>query len=167
VGLLLGLEFSLVTYVAPAYPDVLALPTPTISYEEGTPEILSSTVQPGETAEPTPVGLNPLASDGCVLGKLEWISPEAGSEIRGTTDMIVTVQFDDLAFFKYEYSQAGSDIWTTIAASDSAAVEKELTQWNTVSIVPGDYHLRLVVINRENQTLPTCEIPITILAEEE
>ena len=166
VGLLLVLEFSMAHYIAPAYPDVLALPTSTIDFEstpEGDP---NTTPMPGGTPEPTLVTMNPLVSGGCEAGKLEWISPEAGSELRGSVPLTVTVQFIDLAFYKYEFSLAGSDIWTTIAAKDESGTETELVPWNTGTVVPGDYLLRLVVINRENQTLPACEIPVTILAEE-
>ena len=166
VGLMLVLEFSMANYIAPAYPDVLALPTATIDFESTPEGNESTTAMPGGTPEPTLVTMNPLVSGGCEAGKLEWISPEAGSELRGSVQLMVTVQFDDLAFYKYEFSQAGSDIWTTIAADDSNEAETELPAWNTGTVVPGDYLLRLVVINRENQTLPACEIPVTILAEE-
>ncbi|MBI9051034.1 MAG: hypothetical protein JEZ00_16555 [Anaerolineaceae bacterium] len=167
VGLLIGLEFSLATYIAPAYPDVLALPTPTISFDDATPDAEGlSTLMPGETPEATLVTLNPLVSGGCEVGKLEWLSPDPGSEIRGSVPLIATVQFEDLAFYKYEFSQVGSDGWTTIAAQDSSGQEADLGFWSTGTEIPGDYRLRLVVVNRENQTLPACEIPVTILAEE-
>lgn len=165
VGFLLLLEFSLVTYVAPAYPDVLNLPTATISFENTASDGVV-TLLPGQTAEPAVITLNPLVSGGCQAGKLEWVSPEAGSEIRGSIELIITVNYEDLAFYKYEFSQAGSDTWTTIAADDTAVTEGVASNWNTGTLVAGDYRLRLVVVNRENQSLPACEIPITVLAEE-
>lgn len=166
VGLLLVLEFSMANYIAPAFPNGLTLATSTIDFEstpEGTP---GATLMPGQTPEPTLVTMNPLVSGGCEAGKLEWLSPQPGSELRGSVPLTVTVQFDDLAFYKYEFSLAGSDIWTTIAADDSNVDKKDLSPWNTGTVVPGDYLLRLVVVNRENITLPACEIPVTILAEE-
>jgi hypothetical protein len=165
-GLLLVLEFSLANYIAPAYPDVLALPTATIDFQRTSENTASGTASPGETPQPTLVTMNPLVSGGCEAGKLEWISPEPGSEVRGSVPLMVTVQFEDLAFYKYEFSQAGTDIWTTIAAKDTSGTDIELSPWNTDTVAAGDYLLRLVVFNRENQTLPACEIPVTILAEE-
>jgi hypothetical protein len=167
VGIILILEFSMVTYIAPSYQDVLALPTATLSFEGGETVVPGTTPQPGGTAVPTVVTLSPLVSGGCAKGKLEWITPKPGSEIRGSTELIVTVNFDDLAFFKYEFSQSGSNLWTPIAATDKGGIETNLGLWNTGTELPGDYLLRLVVINRENQTLPSCEIPVTVLAEEE
>ncbi len=167
VGIILILEFSLVTYIAPSYQDVLALSTPTLSFEGGGTVVPETTPQAGETVIPTVVPLSPLVSGGCATGKLEWISPKPGSEIRGSTELVVTVNFEDLAFFKYEYSQSGSNSWTPIAATDEGGIEANLGLWNTGSVVPGDYLLRLVVINLESQTLPACEIPVVVLAEEE
>ena len=167
VGIILILEFSMVTYIAPSYQDVLALPTATLSFEGGETKIPETTPQPGETVIPTVVTLSPLVSGGCETGKLEWNSPQPGSEIRGSTELIVTVNFEDLGFYKYEFSQSGSNKWTPIAASDEGGIEKSVGFWNPSTELPGDYLLRLVVINLESQTLPACEIPITVLAEEE
>ena len=166
VGLLLVLEFSMANYIAPAFPNGLAIATSTINFETTSENLPDTTALPGETPQPTLVTMNPLVSGGCEAGKLEWISPEPGSELRGSVKLVVTVQFVDLAFYKYEFSQAGTDIWTTIAAIDSSGTEVALNPWNTDTVVPGDYLLRLVVFNRENQALPACEIPVTILAEE-
>jgi hypothetical protein len=166
VGIILVLEFSVVTYIAPSYQDVLAFASPTVELsEEQQTEEADKTPEPGGIETPIVVTLNPLVSGGCVEGELEWFSPVAGSEIRGSVELIVTVNFENLAFYKYEYSQAGSDTWTPIAASDSGGIEKSIGFWNPSTLVPGDYRLRLVVINRDNQTLPVCEIPVTVLAE--
>lgn len=166
VGFLILLEFSMVTYIAPAYPDVLALPTPTMSFDTTPGVDGAATLEMNGTSQPVVATLNPLVSGGCQAGKLEWISPEAGAEVRGSVPLVMTVNFTDMAFYKYEFSPAGSETWTTIAAGDGSATEFEAGNWNTGTLVPGDYRLRLVVVNRENQTLPACEIPVTVLAEE-
>ena len=39
-----------------------------------------------------------------------------------------------------------------------------LGQWDTTTLTPGDYQLRLVVINTQGQSLPPCIIPLRITA---
>jgi hypothetical protein len=42
-------------------------------------------------------------------------------------------------------------------------IDEELDgSWNTQALVPGDYRLRLVMTDNENQTLPACEITVRV-----
>ncbi len=164
---LLGVaEFSIVTFVTPVYPrayllqtptlDLLATPTETLAAAETTPNMMVKSIIG------TPI---PAAGDGCMPGQLEWTDPVAGGEISGVVELKGTVNVANLGFYKYEFSQPGTDIWTTIAAGDTLKQSDTLGgAWNTGQLVPGDYRLRLVVSDNQNQTLPACEIPVRVVA---
>ncbi len=118
---LLGVaEFSIITFVTPAYPMAFSLQTPTL-------DLLATPTQALMSAESTPnmmvkavIGTQvPAAGDGCISGKLEWTDPTAGGEISGVVELKGTVYVDNLGFYKYEFSQPGTDTWTTIAAGDA------------------------------------------------
>ena len=162
-------EFVLVTFVAPAAPqtaqfmatptlDLLATPTSTLAAD--------AAVTPAPVVEAT-VGaaLAPANAEGCVPGVLEWTAPLQGEEISGEVMLRATVQIENLGFYKYEFSQPNTDIWTTIAAGDANIKDQEMGQWNTDQLTPGDYLLRLVVIDGANQVLPACQIAVRIIGE--
>jgi hypothetical protein len=161
-----GTEFILVSFIAPGLPDIQTLATPTISVD-GTP-ILATAEANGTQLAPMPVEstqLTPAAvTEGCEPGKIEWQSPTAGEEISGTVTLEGTVNPDNFGFYKYEFSQAGSDSWTTIAAGNEKHVEGELGTWSTGDMPQGDYLIRLVVVDNQNQPYPACVLPVTITA---
>jgi hypothetical protein len=42
-------------------------------------------------------------------------------------------------------------------------VQGSLGQWDTTSVPPGDYQLRLVVTDNQGQALPACVISVRVL----
>jgi hypothetical protein len=161
-----GTEFILVSFIAPGLPDTKPLPTPTISMDAAPLQIMvagdGTQIAPllADADKPTP-GVN---ADGCQPGVIEWQSPSEGREINGQVTLEGTVNPENFGFYKYEYSQAGSDDWTTIAAGNEKHVEGELGVWNTDDLPQGDYLIRLVVVDNENQPYPACIQPVTITA---
>jgi len=163
--LLAGLvEFIVVSFVAPSYPWGMELSTPTLDLLVTSTATLQS---PQETPSlPPSLTMTPegVAADGCVPGQIEWAYPTSGEEIKEIVELKGTVNIPDLGFYKYEYSQPGSDSWLTIAAGNEIRVDQELGSWNTELIIPGDYLLRLVVVNSDNQTLLPCEIQVRVVS---
>lgn len=170
-GLLTLAEFVLVTFVAPALPNPKFLPTPTL-------DLISTPTAtlPVAALEPTPtpeaVQSTPLAvtTEGCIPGSIEWIYPRDGDVIRGTVDLSFVVDVVNLGFYKYEYVQVGSTDWMTIAAGNISVKKADVESgkdertwtWNTEQLIPGDYQLRLVVADNQNQTFPACTVSIRI-----
>jgi hypothetical protein len=159
-------EFTLVSFVIPTYPSSGMLPTSTIDILiTGTPTLSAPNPTDAsdiEMAEPiaTP------APEGCIPGLIEWTYPQPGEEINGTVELRGIINVPNLGFYKYEYSQPGSDNWLTIAAGNTVKNDDPLGgAWSTEQITPGDYRLRLVVADNQNQLFPACEIPIIILAQ--
>lgn len=164
-------QFTLVSFLGPSYPwsgnlptptlDFFITPTPTLEGISLTPVSLSD--ENGATDGSSMMEATPPSSDGCVAGQIEWTYPTTGQEIKGIVELSGTVNVTDLGFYKYEYSQAGSDNWLTIAAGNEIKIDEPLGgAWNTTQLIPGDYLLRLVIADKQNQMLPPCVIPITI-----
>jgi hypothetical protein len=163
-----GLEVSLVSFVIPNYPakqGLLTTPTldlnitPTLPPPVGTPA-----AGPGganQTQQPTVVV---KLTEGCTPGEVEWSSPKVGDEISGKVQLFGTVNIPNLGFYKYEFSQPGTDVWSTIAAGNKNIVNDLLGNWDTTLLVPGDYLLRLVVADSQNQLLPACVVSVRVVA---
>lgn len=143
--------------------DILATATETLT-TDGTPAVEASqttAVVTGltQTVTPTP------SSEGCIADQVDWTSPQPGEELSGTVVLKGTVNVLNLGFYKYEFSPAGSDKWTTIAADNKIVRDDVLGQWNTSPYASGDYLLRLVVTRTENNTnvvMPACVVPVKI-----
>ncbi len=155
-------EFILVSFVSPGIPQTNGVATPTLDL------LTTLTAAPVEGAEGTPmptVGAAALATvttGQCIPGQIEWIEPMDGAEIQKTVTLKGTVNVADLGFYKYEYSQPGGSTWSTIAAGNKPVVNDQIGDWNTSQMTPGDYLLRLVVVNNQNIPLPACVIMVRI-----
>jgi len=160
--LLGGIEFFLVSFIVPNRPRSTVLATPTLDLL-ATPTV---TLVAGRQPVATPTGLMgtplPALKEGCTPGSVEWISPQDGDEVKGTVVLKGIVNVAAMGFYKYEYSSVGSDTWFTIAAQNQIGQDNELGQWNTSSLPGGDYRLRLVVYDNQNQALPACVITIRV-----
>lgn len=163
-GFLAILVFSVNSFVTPNLSRISFLSTPTLN-----PLATATATLTLSQGTPTPqLGLAPtlqlLQTEGCIAGKIEWTYPKAGDEIYGSVILKGTVNIPNIGFYKYEYSQTGSDSWLTIAAGNSIRNDQELGgAWDTTQLLPGDYRLRLVVADSQNQVLPACVIPIRIV----
>lgn len=164
-------EFLVVTFVTPNFSASQPIATPTLNIlatQIGTLAPGATTQTPGAPAQastaiaelviPTPVG------NGCIPGQIEITYPTAGAEIKGNVDLKGVVNVPNFGFYKYEFSQAGSDTWATVQASDTEPVapDYKLGSWNTSLVVPGDYLLRLVVTDNQAHALPPCIVPVRV-----
>ena len=75
-----------------------------------------------------------------------------------------TASIPNFGFFKYEFSPAGLNVWSTILANRKPVVDGNLGGWDTSAILTGDYQLRLVVTDNLGNELPACVIPVRIKA---
>ncbi len=156
-------EFSLVTFVVPAVPEDMPLPTPTVDLL-ATPTV---TLAPGETPPPTatpaPQGNIP-PTEACVPGSIAISDPPQDGSVAGIATIRGSADIPAFGFYKLEYAPSDKDAWQAILAGDTPVVEGELGQWNTTPLVPGLYRLRLVVTDNRGQAQPPCVIRINVLA---
>jgi hypothetical protein len=152
--------FIVATFVSPTIPAVDILPTPTLD--------LLATSSPGNPVETVPGSITPVVSapvtgsQGCIPGQLEITSPKPGDEISGTVTLVGTVNLPNFGFYKYEVALRGTDIWSTISAQSETKSNEELGVLNTSVLTPGDYLLRVVVLDNSTQVIGTCIITIRI-----
>ena len=165
--------FVLNSFIIPVLPQLHLIRTPTIDVMatqtatlvlNRTPGSLTGTAPAGTAAAPLGKGTaTPTsAAEGCLTNQLEWTFPQPGDDLSGSGGLKGTVNVLNLGFYKYEYSQAGSNQWFTIAAGNTTVKNGELGRWNTSQVVPGDYLLRLVVSDNTNKLLPACVVPVKI-----
>lgn len=164
IGLLglAGIIFISITFISPLIPWDGNLPTPTVDLMSAPTATLEPTQEldlfPSEVTPTLPAG-----SNGCVEGVLDWTSPIDGEEIRGIITARGTVNFPALGFYKYEYAEWNSDDWITISAGNQIVEQGDLGgAWNTETVPSGDYKLRIVATDNDNNYLPACIINVRI-----
>jgi hypothetical protein len=97
-----------------------------------------------------------------VPGQVILTAPKAGEEVSGIITIEGTVNIPDFGFYKYEIARPGETIWLTILAGREIVQEGELGQWDTATLSPGDYMLRLVVTDNQGESLPPCVIQVRV-----
>jgi hypothetical protein len=180
--LLLGLgEFVSITFVMPSLPVLHTLPTPTLNILAKA----TATIPPAATLTPANNGSMILSQDvavtsspqGCVKGSVEITSPKNGATIKGDVTLKGSAKITNFGFYKYEYKQPADTRWSTIQAGTEVRCpdiscglvstdtpNDTLGDWNTTNIAPGDYQLRLVVLDSQGVAAPACEIAVKVEA---
>ena len=152
--------FMIATFVVPTVPALDLLPTPTLDLL-ATPSL--GYPSEGVLVPMTPVVATPVAgSQGCVPGQLEITSLKPGDEISGTVTLVGTVNLPNFGFYKVEVALRGTDIWKSLSAQSETKKNEELGILNTTILTPGDYLLRVVVLDNSTQVIGTCIITIRI-----
>lgn len=159
-------EFVIVSFVAPSASQITSLPTATLDVLATPTVTLPALVEGAVTQaveEVTPTTVDEPSAEGCIAGQIEWTFPASGESISATIELKGTVNVPNLGYYKYEYSRPGEDIWNPIAAGNTAKVDGQIGFWNTSALDQGDYLLRLVVADNENNIFPACTIPVRIV----
>ncbi|PKN91794.1 MAG: hypothetical protein CVU44_17955 [Chloroflexi bacterium HGW-Chloroflexi-6] len=151
-------QFCLVTFVAPYLPSITFTFTATPDLLNG----LSASALPDSTPEANLLAL-PAENTDCTPGQIMITSLEPRQEISGRVTLIGTAKVENYGFYKYEYRQQSNEEWITIAAGRDIIENGELGSWDTSSLLPGDYEIRLIVIDNQNNPLPACTIPVRIV----
>jgi hypothetical protein len=156
-------ELVLTVFLAPNLPASSLLVTPTMN-----PLITPTITIPPEllatigvlTPESTPTA----QTTGCIPGQIMITSPKPGDVIKGQVILVGTANIPNFGFYKYEFSALGTDVWSTIQANREVKQDVELGGWDTSEVSPGDYNLRLVVIDNQGNVLPPCIVPVRVAA---
>lgn len=157
-------ELFLASFVVPALPASDLLATPTLNVLSQTEGALSGNPTDLLNATTQPPGSLSASTDGCVPDEIILTSPEPGQEVSGTVTLVGTVNVDNFGFYKYEYSPQGAETWTTVSAGRETKIADDLGLWDTSSLTPGDYQLRLEVTDNQGQVYPPCVIPVLVRA---
>ncbi|MBA4420171.1 MAG: hypothetical protein C0391_03400 [Anaerolinea sp.] len=146
---------------------------PSIFTIQKTPKIdLSATLTPMDTQAIIAEGTQPsileppqvMDAPSCQPGVIEWTSPQEGAEIRGKVELKGTANIENFGFYKYEYSVDQIN-WNALVVGTKIVTNDILGVWDTSLLVPGDYYLRLVVYDNQENSMPPCVVKINILLE--
>jgi len=157
-------EFVLVSFVAPAMPGAIPLPTSTLDLL-ATPTITlqATTPQPGEQDTSNELTVPQLpGQDGCIPGQIEIIFPENGQEVSGVIQVVGTVNFPTFDFYKFEIKRPEDTIWLTIQAGNTTVQNGRLGEWDTTRLTPGEYQLGLVVVDDQAQASAPCVVQLRV-----
>lgn len=156
-------ELVLTVFLAPNLPAFSLLFTPTMNAL-----ITPINTIPPDLVEPvgvlTPVVTPTAQTTGCIPGQIMITSPKPGDVVKGQVILVGTADIPNFGFYKYEYSPLGTDVWYSILIYSEAKQDGELGRWYTSEVSPGDYNLRLVIIDNQGNTLPPCVVPVRVAA---
>jgi len=154
-------EFFMATFIIPGLPSEVFLTTPTLDFISTPTGTLSPEMMTQFANLPLQASVANLI--GCTPNQIMITSPKAGEEVKGTVELVGTVNVPNFGFYKYEVARSGSDTWATISADRNTVSNGKIGDWNTTALTPGDYQLRLVVTDNQGVVLPPCVVPVRIV----
>ncbi len=174
LSLMVGAVYAIANIVVPNLGEPEAEPTSTpVVFVTQQPTatqslLLYPTVTP--TAAVPPAGVSGAAIptpdptiNGCEILGANISNPAPGQVVSG--QVVVEGQANILDFAQYKFEVSGAPtggVWVVVGTFSSPVPDGYLGSWDSTSLEPGNYTLRLVVL-RSNGTYPTpCEVPITI-----
>jgi hypothetical protein len=157
-------ELITASFIVPSLPASFFLATPTLDLFATPTGTISAELATQIALTPLPVPTI-VGGDGCVPDKSMITAPKAGTEISGIVDIQGTADIPNFGFYKYEVAPLNSDTWATISAGRDVVVDKSLGKWDTTALTPGDYQLRLVIMDNQGQSLPPCVIPVRVVPQ--
>ena len=163
-------EFVLVSFIAPAMPGAVPLPTPTLNLlasptttlPAGAVENLLTTTTPisGTLTASTPTAV--ISGSACIPGQIEISAPTNASPISGVVEIIGTANTPNFGFYKLEMRPSEDPNWLTVLAGNEVRINAVLGVWNTSLLTPGSHQLSLVVTDNQGQSQPPCIVQVNI-----
>lgn len=147
--------------------NVLPLPTPTPT-PKPTPTPIPTPPRPTippviitPVFEPTPTPTPPPPV--CPSPYAVITSPGVNATLRGAVEVRGTANFPNFQFYKLEFGIGHEpQAWFFILSSNTPVVEGILGVWDTSPLPPGEYKLRLVVVDITGNYPPPCEVPVKV-----
>lgn len=152
-------EFMLVSFVVPTVPAASPMETPTLDLLA----LPTVTVDPNLTVlDTTQVPDLDSLSSNCVPGKVDILSPGEGDSVRDIVEIIGSADIPNFAFYKFEMSKLNETSWLTIQAGEIITTEGSLGYWDTSLLNPGDYALRLIIVDNQGQSTEPCVVQVRV-----
>lgn len=159
-------ELSLTSFVVPILPSSDLLATPTMDILDQTEGALTVIPAGDSTLVTSGSGALSTASSGCVPDEIFLELPVSGQDVSGTITLVGTVDVANFGFYKYEVSPQGAETWATISAGREIVKNADLGLWDTSTLTPGDYELRLLVVDNQGQSYLPCVVSVRVSAAE-
>ena len=153
------------SFVIPSMPPSSLIATPTVDLLVTPTGTISADMAATIAARPLPQAED--YSDGCVPGKIIIDSPLPGQSLSGIVELEGTVNAEKFGFYKLEVAPVNTEKWATVYAGRETVRDAALGRIDTNELIPGDYSLRLVVVDNVGETLPPCVIQVHVIAQQE
>ncbi len=158
-------EFTVVTFVAPTLPGANLLPTSALNLlATPTTTLPASTQKANETPVTTPTPGEIAAAEGCTPGQVNLTSPLNGDKISGSISVKGTADIANFGFYTLQIAYPGDVAWVPILVGQQAIKNEILGTWDTSSLSPGAYMLKLEVTDNVGNVLAPCAIQVTVEA---
>jgi len=157
-------ELFLASFAVPALPSTEILATPTLDILNQAQGIISSDPAIALTVLTPVANFMSTADSGCIPDKIMLTSPEQGQQVSGIVTLVGTVDVDNFGFYKYEVAPQGTEMWATISAGRKTIKNGDVGRWDTSTLTPGDYKLRLEVTDNQGQPYPPCVVAVRVIA---
>jgi len=133
-------------------------PTPTIAL------LLFPTITPTSQFADSDQPTRDPNINGCEIFGQTITFPEPGQGVSGQVPVEGTVNILGLAQYKFEVNGPATEgDWVVVATFTAATgVDGFLGNWDSTSLIPGDYTFRLVTLRSDGSYITPCEIPISI-----
>lgn len=156
-------EFTLVTFVIPTVPGANPLPTTTLDLvATPTTTLPAPTQKTNEALEVTATPGEVPAAEGCVAGQINLISPLHGGRVSGSVVIEGSANIVNFGFYTLQIAHPGDPVWLPILVGQQVVKNGVLGTWETSTLTPGDYMLRLVVTDNVGNELTPCSIQVTV-----
>jgi hypothetical protein len=156
-------EFTVVTFVVPTVPGANPLPTSTLNLlATPTTTLPPPTQNPNGTPGVTPTPNEVAAAEGCVAGEVNLTSPLNGDRIKGSITVKGSAYTPNFGFYTLQIAHPGDVIWLPIQVGQQAIKQDLLGTWDTSTLTPGAYMLKLVVTDNVGNVLTPCAIQVTV-----
>lgn len=176
LSLLAGMVYIIQNIIVPNMGEPVSSPTPTpivfVTPEATATEVLllypTITPTPGlAPAEETAAAPDDTAGiSGCEISGARITKPTPNDTVSG--QVLVEGEANILNFAQYKFEINGpatNGVWVVVGTFVTPIPAGVLGTWDSTSLLPGNYLLRLVVL-RVDGTFPTpCEVPIVILEQ--
>ena len=157
-------ELFLASFVVPVLPSTEILATPTLDILNQTQSIISSDPAVALTVLTPVANFMSAAASGCIPDEIILTSPVPGQQVSGIVTLVGTVDVDNFGFYKYEVAPQGTEAWATISAGRKIIRNGDVGRWDTSTLTPGDYQLRLEVTDNQGQSYPPCIVSVRVIA---
>jgi hypothetical protein len=175
LGLMLGVYYlSLVTPPILPPPPATLTPTPVTELPATpTPFLLLPTPTPIPTLLPSPTVVledtptppparSPGSSPNCPHPGARISQPGNGANVTGVVQISGAATIDNFDYYKFEFRVSGGQEWNFIQRYNNAVLEGVLGSWNTGTVPPGEYELRLVVVDIVGNYPEPCTIRLIV-----
>jgi len=112
---------------------------------------------------PQPLAMSPSTSfavEGCTDANVQIASPTLGQLVSGTLSVQGTAADGNFALYKLEIRPSDANVYTLYNNYVDPVAQGELGQIDTRIFNPGIYWIKLTVIRKDNQTAPSCAVPV-------